>query len=212
MQRQIQQHLGHVVGLSRTTGDVHDRQARLRLPAPAEVVGHPHRPGRVVLHRRDAAVGGAGADRDDRRRLRGEPVEPLARRDRLAGLRIVADRREVALAGEVLVRDRALDAEHERVELAALGLPPVLDELGTVLVGEHRVVDDHLRHPRDRLGDDVLEARVDRRRHRDGVAVARQSRRHPDHVRLDRLGLVLVRHELGCRGCRHRQLSFPERR
>ena len=110
VQRQVQQHLGHVVRLRRAAGDVDDRQAGRRLPVPAEVVGDAHRAGRVVLHRRDAAVGRAGPDRDDRRRLRREPVEPLAGRDRLAGLGVVADRRPVALAVDVLVRDRALDA------------------------------------------------------------------------------------------------------
>ena len=45
------------------------------------------------------------------------------------------------------------------------------------------------RHARDRLGDDVLEARVGRRRHRHGVAVAAEPGRHPDDVRGDRLGL-----------------------
>ena len=72
---------------------------------------------------------------------------------------------------------------------------------GAVLVGEHRVVDDHLRHPRDRLEDDVLQARVDRGGHRDGVAVAGESRGHPDDVGLDGLGLLLVRYELS--GQRH---------
>ena len=84
MQREVQQHLGHVVRLGRAARDADDRQAGLRLPVPAEVVGHAHRAGRVVLHRRDAAVGRAGPDRDDRRRLRREPVHPLVHRDRLA--------------------------------------------------------------------------------------------------------------------------------
>ena len=75
---------------------------------------------------------------------------------------------------------------------------------GAVLVGEHRVVHDHLRHPGDRLGDDVLEARVDGRGHRDRVAVAGEARGHPDHVRLDRLGLRLIRNDLCAQG--HRAL------
>ena len=58
-------------------------------------------------------------------------------------------------------------------------------------------MDDHLRHPGDRLGDDVLEARVDGRGHRHRVAVAGEPGGHPDDVGLDRLGLGLIRDELG---------------
>ena len=93
VQDEVQQRLGHVVRLRRAAGDVHDRQAGLRLPVPAEVVGQAHRAGRVVLHRGDAAVGRAGADGDDRRRLGREPVDPLVGRDRLAVVGVDAERR-----------------------------------------------------------------------------------------------------------------------
>ena len=85
-----------------------------RLPVPAEVVGEAHRAGRVVLHRRDAAVGRAGPDRDHGGGLRRQAVDPLVRGDRLPGLGVVADRRPVALAAQLLVRDRALDARARR--------------------------------------------------------------------------------------------------
>ena len=52
----------------------------------------------LPCHRMDAAVRRAGAGRDDRQRLGREPVDPLAGRDRLAGLVIGAERRPVALA------------------------------------------------------------------------------------------------------------------
>ena len=60
---------------------------------PAEVVRQAHGAGRVVLHRRDAAVGGAGAERDHGRGLGGEAVDPLVGGDRLAGGGIDAHRR-----------------------------------------------------------------------------------------------------------------------
>ena len=44
---------------------------------------------------------------------------------------------------------------------------------------------DDARHPGDDAVDDVLEARVRRRRHRDRVALAREARRHPEDVRGD---------------------------
>ena len=50
-------------------GHADDRDAGLALPVPAQVVGDAHRAGRVAGHGVDAAVGGAGPDRDDRRAL-----------------------------------------------------------------------------------------------------------------------------------------------
>ena len=197
-EHEVHQRLGDVVGLRRAAGDVDDRDARLRLPLPAQVVGQAHRAGRVVLHRRDAAVGGARPDRDDRGGLRREAINPLVRGDRLARVRVVAHGGEVAVAGELLVRQRALEDQHERVELAGLGVPPGLHELAALLEREHGVVDDHARHARDGAGDDVLERGIGGRGHADRVPVATESRRHPDHVCGDRLGLVLLRNELGC--------------
>ena len=72
---------------------------------PAEVVGQPHAAGRVAGHRVDAAVGRAGADRDHAPGLRREPVDPPVQRQRLAGRQVVAERRPIALAVDVLVRD-----------------------------------------------------------------------------------------------------------
>ena len=45
---QVEDRLGQVVRVDRATGHAHDRQAGLRLPVPAEVVGHAHRAGRVA--------------------------------------------------------------------------------------------------------------------------------------------------------------------
>ena len=70
----------------------------LRAPVPAEVVGQAHRAGRVVAHRRDAAVGRAGPDRHDRRGLRRQPVDPLVDGDRLAVERVDAEPGPVAVA------------------------------------------------------------------------------------------------------------------
>ena len=115
--------------MDRAAGHADDRQAGLGPPVPAQVVGHAHGAGRVARHGVDAAVGRAGADGQDRRRLGRQPVQPLVGRHRLAGGRVVAEAAPVALGLDRLVRDRALDDEHERVEFAAVGLVPPLDEV-----------------------------------------------------------------------------------
>jgi hypothetical protein len=102
----------------------------------------------------------------------------------------------VAFAVDLLVRDRTLDDQNERVELAGLGVVPGLHELRADLVREHRGVRHHLRHTRDRARDDVLETRIDRRGHGDRVAVTPETRRHPDDVSSDLLRLVLTWCEL----------------
>ena len=180
-----------VVRLSRATGDVDDRKSRSRGPAPAEVVAHAHGAGRVVLHGRDAAIRGARSQRDNRRCLRSQPVDPLVRGDRLSVRGVDSHACEVALAVDLLVRQRSLDDEDERIELAGLCVIPGLHELGTVLIREHRGMRDHLRHTGDCARDDVLEGRVDCRRHGNRVTIAAQTRRHPDDVSGDVLRLVL---------------------
>ena len=77
----------------------------------------------------DAAVGRAGADGEDRQRLRREAVDPVVDGHRLAGVGVVAEPRPVAVAVDLLVGDRALDDEHERIELAAVGLEEPLQEV-----------------------------------------------------------------------------------
>ena len=203
VQHQVEQHLGHVVRLRRAARDADDGEPGLRLPVPAEVVRQAHRARRVVLHRGDAAVGRARPDRDDGGCLVREPVDPLVRRDRLAVLRVHAEAGEVSLPVDLLVRDRALDDQDERIELALLRVVPGLDELLADLVGDHLVVDHHPGHAGDDPLHDVLEARIGRRGHGDRIALARQSRRHPQHVRRDLLGRMLLRGELDAR---HAQL------
>ena len=91
-------------------------------------------------------------------------------------------RRPVAVAADLLVRDRALEHEDERLELAGGRLEPRAHELLPGLVGEQRVVDDHRRRPGKAAADQILEARVAGRGHRDRVAVAAEAARQPQHV------------------------------
>ena len=115
---------------------------------------------------------------------RREPVDPLGRRDRLAGRLVGADRRPVALALDLLVGDRALDDEHERVEPPFGRVMKELEELVAVLVGEHGVVQVDLRQPGNGAQDDVLDARLRGGGDRHRVAVAAQAGRDPEDVDL----------------------------
>src|SRR4051794_16658651 len=195
---QPDERLHEVLGLHRAAGDVDDRQVAGRAEVPAEVVGEAHAAGRVARHRVDAAVGRARADRDDAPRLGRQAVEPPVQRERLARRLVVAERRPVALAVDVLVRDRALDDEHERrVELAARRLAERREEL---LAAERRrqdlVVEVDLRDAGDRTEEDVLDARLARRRDRDRVAVAAHPLRDPQDVDLlDGRSLRFSRHD-----------------
>ena len=174
-------------GCDRAAGHAHDRQPGLGPPVPAEVVGHAHRAGRVAGHRVDAAVGGAGADRQDRGRLRRQPVQPFAGGHRLPGRRVVAEAAPVALGLDRLVRDRAFDHEHERVELAAVGLVPPLDEvvgagLGAALEVDQRPVHRDLGQSGQRAECDLLDARLRGGGEGDGVPVAAEPAVHPEDV------------------------------
>ena len=134
-----------------------------------EVVGHAHGAGRVAGHGVDAAVGGARPDRDDRQGLRREAIEPLAGGHGLVGVGVVPEPAPVALALDRLVRDRSLDHEDERLELAAVGLEEPFEEVvgpagRPALEVDQRPVDGDLRQTREGAERDLLDARLGRRR------------------------------------------------
>ena len=160
--------------------------------AVAEVVAQAHRARRVVAHRGNAAVGGAGAERHHDRGARREPVEPRARGDRLA-VRVDAEAAPVTVAVDLLVGDRALDDEHERVELAARGRVPGAQVVVADVVGEQRVVERDARLAGDGAAQQLLETRAGRGRERDRLAVAAESARQPEHVDDQPLGLAVPR-------------------
>src|SRR4030081_1266752 len=113
----------------------------VRPALPAEVVRDAHGARRVAGHGVDAAVRGAGADRHDRQGLGGQAVDPLARGHRLAGLEVVAEPAPVPFLLDGLVRDGALDDQHEGVDLAPLTLVEPLDEGVGPLLGSTLEVD-----------------------------------------------------------------------
>ena len=140
MQDQVEQDLGDVVGLGRAARQADDWQPAMRAPVPAEIVGQAHRAGWVVPHRRDAPVGGAGTEGEDRGRPRRQAVDPVVDRDRLAVKGVDAEAAPVSLAVDPLVRDRALDHEDERIEPAIFGPAKALDEVLAVAESQHRIV------------------------------------------------------------------------
>lgn len=114
---QVQQRFGHVVRLDGAAGNIDDGYSGLGAEIPTEVVGQSHAARRVARHGVNAAIGRAGTGRHHRPGFRGQPVDPGVERDRLAGLRVGAQRRPVALALDVLIGDRAFDDQDEgRVE------------------------------------------------------------------------------------------------
>ena len=126
-------------------------------------------------------------DRDHRERLRCETVEPLARGHGLVGVGVVPEPAPVPLALDRLVRDRALDHEHERLELAAVGLEEPLDEIVGAADRSAFEVDQwpvhrDLRETRERAERDLLDARLSRGGERDGIAVAAQAGIDPQHM------------------------------
>ena len=116
-----------------------------------------------------------------------QPVEPLAGGHRLAGLGVVPEAAPVALGLDLLVRDGALDDEHERLQLAALGLEEPLDEVvgaadGAVLEVDQRPVHGDLREPGQRPERDLLDAGLGGGGEGDRVAVAAQPGVDPQDV------------------------------
>ena len=184
---QVGHGLGQVVRLDRAAGHADDRDAGLGLPVPAEVVGHAHGAGRVAGHGVDAAVGGAGAGGDDGGGLGRQPVQPLAGGHRLAGRRVVAEPAPVALVVQLLVGDGALDHQHERLQLAAVGLEEPLQEVVGAAVGpalevDQRPVHRDLGQAGQRAEGDLLDAGLGGRGQGDGVAVTAEPGVDPQHV------------------------------
>src|SRR5579885_3069746 len=88
----------------------------------------------------DAAVGRAGAAGDHRPGSWRQPVEPLVKRDRLAGLLVVTDRGPVTFGLYFLVGNGAFDDQDEGIEPALPGVIEILHQLVAVLVGQYSIV------------------------------------------------------------------------
>ena len=187
--------LGDRVGLHRAAREVDQRPAATRAEAVPEVVAQSHGAGRVVAHRGNAAVGRTRAERHHDCRARRQPVDPGAGGDRLA-LRVDTEAAPVALAVDLLVRDRPLDDEHERIQLAARGCVPGPEVVVADVVGEKRVVEGDARLAGDRAAQQLLQARAGRGGQRDRLAVAAEPARQPQDVNDQALDIGAVAREI----------------
>ena len=188
MVEQVGQRLGQVVRL--------DRAARARRRSGCRPwTSSPSRGSRARPWRRSGCRPWRGCRRRWRRcrrrrsavRLGRQPVEPLAGGHRLAGRRVVAEAAPVALVLDLLVGDRALDDQHERLELAAVGLEEPLEEVvgaavGAALEVDQRPVHGDLRQPGQGAEGDLLDAGLGGRGEGHGVAVAAEAGVDPQHV------------------------------
>ena len=184
----MKQRRGDVVRLDRTTGKVDDRDPGPGGPTPAQVIPQTHGAGRVVAHRRDPAIGGARPQRHDRRRPGGEPVNPDVGENRLAGFGIGSHSSPVPLAVDLLVGHRPLEHQDERIQTSLRGVVERADEFLPVFKGQDRVVEDHRRHSGQAATEEILDAGVGGRGHRDRITVAPQAGGEPHHVHRSAIG------------------------
>ncbi len=59
-------------------------------------------------------------------------------RNRLPGHRIRAERRPIAFALDLFVRDRAFDDQHKRIDQSLFGLVEIFHEIVADLIGQNR--------------------------------------------------------------------------
>ena len=166
-------------------------RARLRLPVPAEVV-------RAGPWRRSGCPPSRGCRRTWRRcpiattrpGVRREPIDPVARRDRLARARVGAEARKAALLVE---SSRSGSSPRRPARTGAATRPARLARTarGTrspVSYASSGMVQVDLGQAGQRAEQDVFDARLRRGRDRDGVAVAAQAGGDPQHVHLRHAG------------------------
>ncbi len=77
----------------------------------------------------DSAIGGASADGQQQQSLWREAIDPFAGGNRLPGRRIVTETRPASLFLYLLVGNRSLDNEHERIDFSAYGPKEPFDEI-----------------------------------------------------------------------------------
>ena len=139
LRKQIEQRFGHVVRKYRAAGYADDRDVGPGPPLPAEEIGHTHAPGRIALHRVDAAIARASSRRDNGPGAGREPAKPLARGDRLASRGVGAEAGPESFALVALVRDRAFDDENEPFDRHRVAARcQTCEKLAAVLVRQDR--------------------------------------------------------------------------
>jgi hypothetical protein len=130
----------------------------------------------------DAAIGRAGAGGNDGQGLGSEPVDPFRGEDGLSGARVGSYRRPVAFSLHLLVGNRSFDDEDEGVELSLRRVVVVPHEPIADLVGQDRVVEEHLGDAGEGAQHQVLDAGLRGGGDGDRVAVTAQPGGDPDDM------------------------------
>jgi len=137
---------------------------------------------RWTIWGRTSAIGCAGANRNHSPRLRRQPINPLARRDWLPGIRVCSPSSPVAFLLDPFVRNRALHDQHKRIEFTPFSPVEVLHELIANLGGKHRVMQVNLRKSRNGPEQDLLDTGLLGSSNRNRVTVAAQACGDPEYM------------------------------
>ena len=145
--KQIKQCLHEIIRLHRTSRDAHERDVGPRSPFPPQVIRQPHAPCGISLHRMNATVGCARPGSNDGPGLRSQAVDPIARKDRLAGFLICPKGRPIPFGLILFVRNRSFDHQDERGEVTCGSAMKRLQEVFAVLVGEAWIMEVYFWNP-----------------------------------------------------------------
>src|SRR6185312_4678811 len=182
MIKEIEQHLHKIVRQNRTTGHVNDRNAGTGFPIPPEIIGQAHAAGWVPLHGMYAAVGSARSGGNYGPRAAGQPVAPVAGKDRLASLPVGSESGPVSFVFILLVGDGSFDHENEGRQLTLRRTMKITHELVARLKGENRVMEVHLGNSGQGSEHKVLNAGLRGRGYGNGVAVTPEAGGDPKHI------------------------------
>ena len=136
----------------------------------------------ISFHRVNASVRGARSGCDNRPGFRREAINPITRQDRLAGGLIRAESRPISFALVFFVGDRTFHHQDERREFSFRGLMKMAHEFFAVVVSKKRIVQVNFGDPGDATEEDVFNARLSGRGHRDGVSIAAEAGGDPKNV------------------------------
>src|SRR2546421_3159645 len=138
---QIEEGLHEVVWLHGASGDIHDWDAGLGFPVPAQIVGDTHSTGGITLHGMDTTIGSAGSCCYHCQGLWCQAINPIRHRNRLVRYRVCAEGCPVAFGLDLLVWDRSFKYENKRVKFTPLCFIPPLHKVFAPLVGDTLVMD-----------------------------------------------------------------------
>src|SRR5690606_16032016 len=112
-----------------------------------------------------------------------EPIDPFVQGDGLARLRVIAHRRPIPLAFDLLVRYGPFHDQHERIELPTSCCVPVLHVvLASLLIGKDAIMEMYPWQPGDHPHHHIFDAGLRGCGYRDGIAVTTHPVGSPENV------------------------------